>query len=164
MSSKIHAFNSSRIGHCYALCVGVSQNATALLSTNTPRPEHITPVLHTLHWRQVRLTTDFKVLMSVFKALSGLASLYLLGILPLYKKKNRALRLSNRLLLKICRWKPKRWRDQTFSVTRTSFPLIYTYWPGPVQIQLKTYLFRGPCDTLQCCDIHSLKSIFSSNS
>lgn len=87
MSSKIHAFNSSRIGHCSALCVGLSQNAAACLSTNTPRPEHITPVLHTLHWRPVHLTTDFKVLLSVFKALSGLASLYLLGILPLHKKK-----------------------------------------------------------------------------
>ena len=82
---------SSRLDYCNALYVGVSQsslsrlqlvqNAAARLLTNTNRREHITPVLNSLHWLPVPYRIDFKLLMFVFKALNGLAPLYLSELL-----------------------------------------------------------------------------------
>ena len=57
------------------------QNAAARLLTNTNRREHITPVLNSLHWFSVPYRIDFKLLMFVFKALNGLAPLYLSELL-----------------------------------------------------------------------------------
>jgi len=53
------------------------QNAAIRLITGTSRRDHITPVLRQLHWLPVRHRVEFKLAVSVFKALHGLARWYL---------------------------------------------------------------------------------------
>jgi len=53
------------------------QNAAARLLTGVSKRDHITPVLISLHWLQIRYRIDFKVLLLVFKALNGLIPVYL---------------------------------------------------------------------------------------
>ena len=53
------------------------QNAAIRLVTGTRRCNHITPVLHQLHWLPVRQRVDFKVATFVHWSLSGISPTYL---------------------------------------------------------------------------------------
>jgi len=87
----VQAFISSRLDYCNSLLYSVSnsliwkvqstQNAAAPLLTRTRRYEHISPVLHQLHWLPVQRRIDFKLACFVFSSLSGYAppSLLLIG-------------------------------------------------------------------------------------
>ncbi len=46
--------------------------------------EYITPVLASLHWLPAKIRVDFKVLVFVFKALHGLAQIYISDLLHFY--------------------------------------------------------------------------------
>lgn len=83
----VHAFVSSQLdcGSCFLFglpefqlaklqCL---QNATARLVTLTKRREHITPILHDLHWLPVKSRIVYKILLITFKALKGLAPSYI---------------------------------------------------------------------------------------
>ena len=82
-----HAFISSRLDYCNSLLYDIGdglvkklqavQNSAARVVTGTRKYDHITPVLRDLHWLPVRHRIDFKVTMSVFKCIDGLAPQYL---------------------------------------------------------------------------------------
>ena len=83
----VHAFIIGRIDYCSSLLYGLPsvhlnklqrvQNSAARLICNISRYEHITPVLHTLHWLPVQYRVNFKVLMLAFKTIHGLAPDYI---------------------------------------------------------------------------------------
>ena len=83
----VHAFISSRLDYCNGLLVGVAgqllhrlqviQNAAARLVTGATRYEHMMPVLRSLHWLLVRHQITFKIAVTVYKCLHGLAPPYL---------------------------------------------------------------------------------------
>ena len=85
----VHAFISSRLDYCNSLLHGITdgllqrlqsvQNAAARLVTGARRRDHITPVLHELHWLPVRQRIKFKVAWLVFQSLSGQAPEYLIN-------------------------------------------------------------------------------------
>ena len=52
-------------------------NTAARILTRTPKFDHITPMLASLHWLPVKARADFKVLLLTYKALHGLAPTYL---------------------------------------------------------------------------------------
>ncbi|RXN31585.1 RNA-directed DNA polymerase from mobile element jockey-like protein [Labeo rohita] len=91
LEKAVHAFISSRIDYCNALYTGLNQsllnrlqlvqNAAARLLSNTSKRSHISPVLRSLHWLPVRFRVEFKILMFVFKAINGLAPVYLAELL-----------------------------------------------------------------------------------
>ncbi|KAJ8376767.1 hypothetical protein SKAU_G00073470 [Synaphobranchus kaupii] len=93
----IHAFVTSRLDYCNALLSGcpksllnnlqLVQNAAARILTRTKKYEHITPVLASLHWLPIKFRIDFKVLLLTFKALNGLAPVYICNLLLPYKPK-----------------------------------------------------------------------------
>ena len=53
------------------------QNSAARVVTGTRKYDYITPVLRDLHWLPARHRIDFKVAMTVFKCIHGLAPQYL---------------------------------------------------------------------------------------
>ena len=57
------------------------QNLAARIITRTPKYEHITPALKSLHWLPVKYRVQFKILLLVYKSLHGLAPAYLKHLL-----------------------------------------------------------------------------------
>ena len=91
----VHAFISSRLDYCNALFAGLTkqalhklqliQNAAARVLTKTKKYEHITPILTSLHWLPVKQRIDFKILLTVFKSMNGLAPYYIDDMLTEYR-------------------------------------------------------------------------------
>ncbi len=91
----IHAFMTSRLDYCNALLGGCSarlinklqmvQNAAARVLTRTRKYDHISPVVSTLHWLPTKHRIDFKILLTTYKALNGLAPQYLSELLSHYQ-------------------------------------------------------------------------------
>ena len=75
-----------------------SQSTAARIVTLTGGPSHITPVLRDLHWLSIRQRVDFKIILTVYKALHGLAPAYIANLLSSYKPE-RHLRSRKRGLL-----------------------------------------------------------------
>jgi len=83
----VHTFISMRLDYCNSLLWGISdtllrclqsvQNAAARVITRTPRHDHITPILHHLHWLPVRQRVAFNLAVLVYKALNNRAPEYL---------------------------------------------------------------------------------------
>ena len=120
----IHALISSQIDSCNSLYYGIchsslsrlqpDQNAAARMLTGTRKRDHISPILALLHWLPVKYRIDFKVLLLVFKALHGLAPLYISDLLMLYHT-SRPLRSSNQFNLAIPQTRMKTKGDHGFS-------------------------------------------------
>ncbi len=108
LETVIHAFISSRLDYCNSLYLGVAQsclsglqlvqNSAARFLTKTRKRESITPVLVGLHWLPIEYRIQFKILLFVYKSLTGLAPNYLSDLLSHYHT-NRPLRSTNALLL-----------------------------------------------------------------
>lgn len=102
----VHAFISSQLDYCNAVFAGCNksvlksiqliQNAAARLVCRKRKWEHISPVLHDLHWLPVADRLTFKVAIHVFNSIHGLNPPYL--YLPALAEVpgRRALRSSDR--------------------------------------------------------------------
>jgi len=120
LETAIHAFISSRLDYCNTLYIGLSQtflhrlqlvqNVAARLLTNTPKHDHITPVLYTLRWLPVKFRIQFKTLLFVFNAVNSLAPPYISETLRLHQS-GRALRSAGQHLLEVPRSRCKQWGD-----------------------------------------------------
>ncbi len=91
----VHAFMTSRLDYCYALLGGCSpassinklqivQNAAARVLTRSRKYDHITPIVQALHWLPIKFHISNKILLLTFKALNGLAPVYLTSLLSRY--------------------------------------------------------------------------------
>lgn len=99
---------SSRLDYHNALLANVpkstlrplqlAQNVAARQVTGARKDEHMTPILHSLHWLPVHKRVMYKVLVFVYKALHGCAPRYLTDMLSLYKP-TRSLRSMDSTLL-----------------------------------------------------------------
>ena len=69
------------------------QNVAARLISRTPKSHHITPILQQLHWLPVKDRISFKLLLLTFKALHGLAPIYISELIKPYNP-SRSLRSS----------------------------------------------------------------------
>jgi aerobic-type carbon monoxide dehydrogenase small subunit (CoxS/CutS family) len=78
LETIIHAFISSKLDYCNSLLCGISaaqlsrlqriQNVAARILTGTPKSDHITPVLSSLHWLPIDQRIKFKIITLVHKA------------------------------------------------------------------------------------------------
>ena len=89
------------------------QNTAARIVTLTKK--YITPVLIQLHWLLVHFRILFKVLLLVYKALNGMAPLYITELLR-YRTCSRTLRSTDQKLLAVPKSRLKTYGDRAFSV------------------------------------------------
>ena len=107
----------SRIDNCNSLLYGVLalnigklqklQNSCARLIYGKKRRDHVTPLLHELHWLPVRQRIVFKILLMVFKYYQNLVPIYISDILH---KRER-----DELVLEVPR-ASTRYGDRAFSI------------------------------------------------
>uniref|UniRef100_H3A3B7 Reverse transcriptase domain-containing protein n=1 Tax=Latimeria chalumnae TaxID=7897 RepID=H3A3B7_LATCH len=157
LATLMHAFVSSRIDYCNALYAGLPlklirrlqlvQNSAARVVKNVSRFDHITPVLHELHWLPVRWRITFKVLVLVFKSLNGLGPQYLRDLLTPYIPA-RPLRSLYGTLLRVPKVRTKVGeRSFSFYAATSSNALPSDVRASPslstFKSSLKTFLFRS---------------------
>ena len=121
----VHAFVSSKLDYCNSLLYGLPkhmisslqsvQNTAARIVTLTKKFDHITPVLIQLHWLPVHFQISFKVLLLVYKALNGMAPLYITELLS-YHTCSRMLRSTDQKFLVVPKSRLKTYGDKAFSV------------------------------------------------
>ena len=89
------------------------QNTAARIFTLTKKFDHITPVLIQLHWLPVHFRIPFKVLLLVYKALNGMAPLYITELLS-YRTCSRTRRSTDQKLLAVPKSRLKTYGDRAF--------------------------------------------------
>ena len=152
----INPFVTSRLDYCNSLYYGLPasqinklqrvQNAAARLICYIPRFEHITPILHRLHWLPVKYRINFKVLLIVFKALHDLAPDYIIELISIKPPSSYSTRSNSELLLQRPNFKTLvTLGDRSFS------PTLWNTLPSEIRQAdsvtnfkriLKTYLFN----------------------
>ena len=147
----------SRLDYCNILLCNIPsvllnrlqtvQNNAARLITLTKRQDHITPVLVELHWLPIKARIDYKVILTVYKALNGHAPLYIRDLLDVYVPK-RSLRSEDKGLLVVPKTRLRSMGDRSFSCYA---PKMWNTLPASLKdspsvdvfkSHLKTYLFN----------------------
>ena len=118
----VHAFITSKLDSYNCLLYGskklidklqVVQNKAAKLVVNAGRLESSTEIRRSLNWLPVLQRIDFKILLYTYKALNGLAPLYITNLL---KVRDLPCQLRNRgIVLEIPKTKKKTQGDRAFS-------------------------------------------------
>ena len=106
--NAVQALITSRLDYCNSLLLNLPtsqiarqqriQNKAGRLVTRTSMREHITPVLKELHWLPIDRRIVYKVLVITYKALHGLAPVYLAELLA-PRGLNNCLRGANTITL-----------------------------------------------------------------
>ena len=119
----VQALVVSRLDYANALYIGLPQSmlhrlqlvqhSAARLITHTPRREHITPVLYSLHWLPVEQRVKYKVLLQVFKALHDMAPSYIKDMLQPYNP-SRTLRSASQNLLMVPKTRTATYGNKSF--------------------------------------------------
>ena len=150
----INAFVTSRLDFCNSLLIGLPevqlkplqcvQNAAARLLTGTGKYDHITPVLQELHWLPVVYRVQYKIILLTYKALQGLAPLYLQELLS-YRTARPGLRSAGTLNI------PRRRRRFGYRPFACAAPHLWNSLPRRLRntndfdsfkTNLKTHLFQ----------------------
>ena len=105
----IHAFITGRVDYCNSLLYGLPerqlnklqrvQNAAARVIFCSSKFCHITPLFVQLHWLRVKERISFKILLITYKALHGLAPIYISELLRNKSSTNYNLRSNGERLL-----------------------------------------------------------------
>ena len=82
--------------------------------TRTPKHDHITPVLTSLHWLPITQRIDYRILLLTFKALTGKAPQYLQELLKV-SHSDIHLRSNNLTKLQLPRLSDSRYGDGCFN-------------------------------------------------
>jgi len=144
----------SRLDYANALYIGLpkymldrlqrAQNSAARVITHTPRREHITPVLYTLHWLPVEKRVKYKVLLLVFKALHGLAPRYITDMLQWYTP-TRSLRSASKRLLVVPDTETVTYGKKSF---RTAAPGLWNGLPSSLRSATELQTFKSSLKTV----------------
>ena len=152
-----NAYVTSKLDYCNVLLNGLPaklmsriqkvQNYAARVITYHPLREHITPILAHLHWLPVEQRVQFKVLLYVYKAVTGLAPPYITQLLQPYTP-TRSLRSADKGLLVEPDFRIDTYGGRAFE---SSAPRLWNALPERCRTaksvnifkkELKTHLFR----------------------
>ena len=124
LKTLISAFVLSRIDYCYSVLAGCPkqltdklqkvQNNAARLICRTPKLDHISPVLHTLHWLPVEQRIEYKLLLLAFKSVNNDGLSYL-SDLRFYIPSRQLHSSSDTRLLRIPSFRLKSFGQRKFS-------------------------------------------------
>ena len=155
----MHSFVTCRIDYCNSLLYGLPdqqlaklqrvQNSAARLVYRQSKFCHITPLLKKLHWLPIMYRIRFKIALSTYKAISGLAPSYITDLISIKTGANYSLRFGNELVLNFpLRKSYSTLRDRSFSMAA---PHVWNSLPifirrattvNNFKSQLKTYYFK----------------------
>ena len=153
--SVVHAYVTSKLDLNNALLAGAPlvitaklqriQNAAAKLIVRSKKRDHVTPILHKLHWLPIHQRVIFKLLLMTFKALNGIGPAYLRDLLIFYRP-TRALRsASDSLLLVVPKSRLKTYGDRSFSVMA---PALWNELPFNIRSCQTVRAFKSSLKTL----------------
>ncbi len=153
----VHAFITSMLDYSNSLLCGIPstqitrlqyiQNTAARIISGTSKYDHITPVMHSLHWLPVEQRIKFKTLIFIFKALHNMAPIYLQELIIPYAPSRTLRSLSDENLLKVPHTRSTLVKSRAFSVAG---PQLWNDLPCDIRSsssltvfksKLKTYLF-----------------------
>ena len=123
------------------------QNNAARLIYRTPKFDHISPVLHTLHWFPVEQRIEYKLLLLAFKSVNNDGLSYLSDLLQFYIASRQLRSSSDTRLLCIPSFRLKSFGQHKFSyqasVLWNSLPisLCHSNSTSAFKSALKTHLF-----------------------
>ncbi len=150
---KSYAFMTSRLDYCNALLAAcpassinklqVVQNAAARVLTRSRKYDRITPILQSLHWLPIKYRISYKILLLAYKALNGLAPVYLTSLLSRYNP-SRSLRSQTSGLLVVPRIAKSTKGGRAFSYLA---PKLWNSLPDNVQGSDTLSLFKSRLNT-----------------
>ena len=133
-----------------------------------PKNCHITPVLRDLHWLPIQARIEYKILLTVFKALNGLAPAYIEQLLNKRQNSSRSTRLNSNNVLTVPTRKEMTvtWGERNF---RFCAPYLWNKLPSSMRTceglsqfksQLKTLLFRQTFEQFYAYHFYKCHLIF----
>ena len=147
----------SRIDYCNSLLAGCPkqlieklqkvQNNVARLLCRTPNSDHMSPVLHTLHWFPVEQRIEYKLLLLAFKSVNNDGPSYLSDHLKFYIPSQQLRSSSDIRLLRIPSFRLNSFGQRKFSyqasVLWNSLPISLCHSNSTLAFKsaLKTHLF-----------------------
>lgn len=148
---------TSRLDYGNALLYGLSssslsklqriQNTAARIITRTKKHDHITPVLIALHWLPVEFRIQYKLVLTVFKALREMSPAYIQNLVDVYFP-SRSLRSENSRFLVKPKARTKFYGNRRFDVSAAE---LWNSLPAVLRLEenltsfkklLKTHLFK----------------------
>ena len=152
----VSAMVTSRLDYCNSILAGLPndeikrlervQNSAARLVMRKKKSDHVTPLLYELHWLPVKFRCQYKICTLAYRHFEGTLPTYLSNVLSTYEP-SRALRSSNKKLLKIPRCELKSAGERSFGYLA---PHLWNSLPislreadtlAAFKSQLKTHLF-----------------------
>ena len=157
LKKLVHALVLSRLDYSNSLLYGATRsdldklqrtmNSAARLITGIKKYEHISDALRNLHWLPIECRIKFKILLTVYKSLNGLAPDYLSALIDV-RRPTRSLRSSDKLLLNVPKINTVTYGQRAFSyVAATLWNSIPDNIRNSVTVEifktrLKTFLFK----------------------